>query len=200
MGKGYGEIAVSDIPEATADRAEVAGRTIDLVRQRTGYGYKRLFLCPSCGQRRAKLLLYNGSIVCRGCIPFDIYQYRRGLYDEGGTDLIVWHMQRAARRAGIRLAFPFHYVHYIGQYMHLTPKKSRALYAQLKRLQMLENMRFCAIMFDAKFTSADIKRYTAPEFTDGLTLWHLKEFCIFTGARPHENKAKIAAKPCTLFE
>lgn len=53
--------------------------------QKTGYGRKRLFICPYCGEFREKLYIANG-IKCRRCA--NLKYPRAYLYDESGTDLV----------------------------------------------------------------------------------------------------------------
>ncbi|NMF06580.1 hypothetical protein ACUH7Y_25460 [Clostridium beijerinckii] len=40
---------------------------INIVQQRTGYGWKSLLICPRCGERRVTLYIINNTIVCRKC-------------------------------------------------------------------------------------------------------------------------------------
>ena len=49
----------------------------------------------------------------------------------------------------------------------------------LLKLQILENMRTCAIFLQIPFRAADIKRYTSPDFIKYFELWQVAEFQIF---------------------
>lgn len=181
-------IRTSDIPRTYTDGARINSTDITMVPQRVGFGYKRLFLCPRCGARREKLLIYdNRLILCRECSLVDPYRYRRNLYDEGGTRLIVWHMRKVAGKAGIELSFPFKYFNHLDISMALSPKKQERFCEVLQRLQVLENMRFCAIVWDVPFTAADIKRYTAPAFAGQITLADWEKYLPFQpGYHPQE--------------
>lgn len=177
-------IKTADIPRNYTDRVRVCDTDITMVQQRVGFGHKRLFLCPSCGERREKLLLYdNRLILCRGCSPVDPYRHRRNLYDEGGTALIVWHMRKAASKAGISLAFPFKYYNYLDMAMQLAPKDNEVFCRGLQRLQVMENMRFCNIAFGTAFTATDIKRYTAAAFAEQITLADWEKYMLFQPGR-----------------
>lgn len=190
-------IKTSDIPHTFTDGVRINGTDVQMVPQRVGYGYKRLFLCPQCGARRERLILaYDDSIWCRGCCPVDPYADRRNLYDEGGTALIVWHMRRIADKASIDIKFPFKYYNYINMAVDLTPKKNENFCRVLERLQVLENMRFCAITWHTPITATDIKRYTAPEFSGQITLAGWEKYCIFQpGYHPQEIINAISENP-----
>ncbi|MDL2293990.1 hypothetical protein LJC60_05080 [Ruminococcaceae bacterium OttesenSCG-928-D13] len=126
-------------------------------------------------------------VLCRGCSPVDPYHYRRNLYDEGGTDLIVWHMRDTAAKAGIDLKFPFKYYNYLDTSMALPPKKQERFCEVMQRLQVLENMRFCNIVWGVPFTASDIKQYTAPLFAGQITLFDWEKYMLFRpGYHPQE--------------
>lgn len=181
-------IRTSDIPRTYTDGVRIASTEIAMVPQRVGFGYKRLFLCPRCGAQREKLLIYDSRLIlCRGCSPVDPYHYRRNLYDEGGTALIVWHMRKLAGKAGIDIKFPFKYHNYLDISMALPPKKQEQFCEVLQRLQVLENMRFCNIVWSVAFTATDIKRYTASQFAGQITLADWEKYMLFQpGHHPQE--------------
>lgn len=55
---------------------------IGIARQKTGFGYKRYFICPVCKGRRTRLYSDNKGFVCRNCLDVDIYAARKNMYDE----------------------------------------------------------------------------------------------------------------------
>lgn len=59
-------------------------------KQKIGFGQKKFFVCPECGQRRTKIYCYENREIfkCRSCIGKNIYSERCNLYDGGGTALI----------------------------------------------------------------------------------------------------------------
>ena len=62
---------------------------IKIEKQKTGFGYKRFFICPVCGKRRQYLYLFNDTyFVCRECTGKNIYKSRTNLYDESTTNII----------------------------------------------------------------------------------------------------------------
>lgn len=63
---------------------------IEVVHQKTGFGYKRLFKCPYCGKRRQHMYFVNSidKFACRGCIECNIYAYRTNIYD-GNVENVV---------------------------------------------------------------------------------------------------------------
>lgn len=175
----YSFVTTAHIPPDTR-RVSIYGGAVDIDLQRTGFGYKRLFICPRCGERRAKLVIHNDGVYCRGCVPFDIYAYRRNMYDEGGQRLIEWHMKRIADKAGLSFKYPFKYIYFLEDILKLTPAKQDAYRDILVKLQMLENMRFSAIFFGRQFTAKHIREYTNPAYTERFTLYQLMENCYFT--------------------
>lgn len=190
----YRTLKTSQLSADIINSCIVDGQQIEIVRQPTGYGSKRLFLCPTCKDRRAKLIIIAGAICCRGCAPFDVYRERRSLYDEGGYSLIVWHMRKTARAAGLPLEFPFKYYRYIDP--TLRYKKAEARRKALHKLQMLENMRFSAIAFSMTFAGKQIREYTAPAFMEQFTLWQLERFIVFSPSySPHKARQLMPERP-----
>jgi len=55
---------------------------IGIERQKTGFGYKRLFVCNECKTRHTRLYLTGKGFVCRNCTDVDIYAARKNMYDE----------------------------------------------------------------------------------------------------------------------
>ena len=170
-------IYISDIPIAHGD-VYLSGTAVHLARCKTGYGYRHYFVCPKCGQRRTMLCEFQGQLLCRSCLPFDIYQWRRNLYDEGGMKLITWHMQKLAKSVGIeKLRHPFHYLDYTfdrPRYMR------RSKYEKIiKQLQVLDKMRLSAHAGYKRFTAADIKFYTSEYFLDLYDICDIEEKLMF---------------------
>lgn len=63
---------------------------ISIARQKTGYGYKRYFICPVCGGRRTRLYTSDKGFVCRNCLDIDIYAARKNMYDENIENVIKY--------------------------------------------------------------------------------------------------------------
>jgi len=196
-------LKVSDVPKEHQDIVIAIspedGGDIDihLITQRTGFGYRRYFLCPACGRKCGKIHWHKGQLHCRTCTPLDIYGYRQSLYDEGGTALIVWNMRKLVKAISDQpIKWPFHYYDYS---IEPPPGMTAAKYNRwekkqrdtLLKLQILENMRTCAIFLGCKFGAADIKRYTSPEFTKYFELWQVAEFQIFGRGIPPEHVGLI---------
>lgn len=174
----------------------LSGKHVEITKQPTGFGSKRLFICPTCGDRRAKLVILQNKVFCRGCAPFNIYRQRQNLYDEGGYDLIVWYMRKIAGAANIPIKWPFKYYSHVNHLIGLPPKKYEAFRATLIKLQMLENMRFAAIFFNRTFTAAQIKEFISPAFTSRFTLWQMEHYCIFTGRySPYKAREMMREAP-----
>lgn len=65
-------------------------QNIDIVKQRTGYGYKHFFKCPYCGSRRQNLYFVESKykFACRGCVDSNVYKDRTSLYD-GNIERVI---------------------------------------------------------------------------------------------------------------
>ena len=171
----YLEFRLKDIPpDLQHDGVRFNGWPLHFAEQRTGYGVRKLFVCPSCGARRAKLVLTQGGIYCHGCAPFNVYRQRCNLYDNGGEKLITYHMQKLAASIGITIKWPFCYLDYLLD----KPKGMRWSRWQqtMKRLQILEGMRNCAIFFGRRYTAADIKKRARS--LEGYTLDYLWRYWV----------------------
>lgn len=189
------KIAMKDIPTSYKTGARLYGTNVYFAAQKTGYGTRRLFICPTCDERRMALFRFQGELYCRSCLPFDIYHYRRNLYDEGGTALIYWNMRRLLASVGItKITYPFEYQNYLFN----RPRYIRQdKYAKtIKKAQMLENMRFCALFFNKTFTAADIRAYTADSFIDRYRLQDIYGSILFaSSAEIAETMARYANSP-----
>ena len=104
-----GSMKVSAVADKNNHTVAIEGTDdiVQLTTQCTGFGYRRHFLCPTCGRKCGKIHLFNMWIYCQRCLPLDLYKYRRGLYDEGGTDLIIYHMYKLAKSIGIKIVYPY---------------------------------------------------------------------------------------------
>lgn len=59
--------------------------------QKTGFGYKKFFVCPVCGARRQFLYLDDSlHFVCRKCLGKNVYKDRTSLYDENIENVIKY--------------------------------------------------------------------------------------------------------------
>lgn len=65
---------------------------IFISKQKTGFGERKFFVCPECGERRTKIYCYENreKFKCRSCLGKNIYSERCNLYDGGGTALIEY--------------------------------------------------------------------------------------------------------------
>ena len=56
---------------------------IFISKQKTGFGERKFFVCPECGERRTKIYCYENKEVfkCRSCLGKNIYSERCNLYD-----------------------------------------------------------------------------------------------------------------------
>lgn len=161
-----------------SEKVTLGDTPIALTRCKTGFGYRRYFVCPRCGKRRMKLYELWERVLCRCCLPVNIYERRCNAYDENAKELIILKMYKLADSVGIELRFPFYYSNF------KRPRYMREAkwHKILKQLQMLENMRFSAILGRKRFTATDIKRYTSEEFTEQFEIWEIANrmlFCSF---------------------
>lgn len=150
-----------------------------LSEQKTGYGVKHFFRCPRCSSRREKLYLIDYKhLYCRSCIPINIY---KGIQNKtkGGEAELHYRMLKTAKEYGITdWEFPF-------DYMELS--LSRPKYMRFKKweegirkLQVLENMRFQNILYKNKYNSKVINQvfknslytYTLREMRDSFIDWY----------------------------
>lgn len=60
--------------------------------QRTGFGYKKFFMCSVCGAHRQFLYLHDDSLrfVCRKCLGSNVYKDRTSIYDENIENIIKY--------------------------------------------------------------------------------------------------------------
>lgn len=188
----YGILRIKDIPNNYTEKVKIRENNsyVFITKQNTGFGAKRFLICPNCDSRRANLYLYQGFMLCRSCLPFDIYKYRRNLYDEGGTRLIEWYMNKLLRCIGINtFSYPFHYWQHIGSKpIHTRQEK---FLDTLKKVQVLENMRFSAIIAGKQFTAVDIKKYISKAYIDRYTLQYLDTYVIFASRSEIESFSNI---------
>lgn len=77
---------------------------IELLEQRTGFGYKKLFVCPRCGAIRANLYGDEQGIGCRGCLTYR--PYRRIQNTTNGIDdrRLLYTVEKIARKNGLEIS------------------------------------------------------------------------------------------------
>ena len=135
-------LVISDLEPNVQQHVTIkGGATVTLTHQRTGFGVKRLFTCPYCGRRCAKLLKIDGyvPIFCPVCIPINRYRHRRNLYDSGNDSLIRWHMRRLAEKNGMDIKIPFCLISHLDK---CPPTMRFATYLRtLEKLHKLEKLR-----------------------------------------------------------
>lgn len=156
---GYKVLDIKDIKntDQKAVRIRVNNEliSIDIEKQKTGFGYKRYLICPNCSQRRTHIYFYNDQyIYCRSCSPISPYE---GIThtSKGGESNIVYRMYRIAANHNIRFKFPFSY------YELLLDMPKHGGQEQWRKavikLQVLENMRSQTIFFKKKYSAVLIK-------------------------------------------
>jgi hypothetical protein len=74
-------------------------QNIDIVKQKTGFGYKKFFRCPYCGQRRQNLYYLESELkfACRSCISINVFRYRCNLYDGKVSNVISYKVAKIMR-------------------------------------------------------------------------------------------------------
>lgn len=133
-------IDIREIPVADLLCNDVPIR-VKFARQKTGFGYKVFMVCPQCGERRVKLYLIDRYLICRTCIPINVYKGMQHT-TKGGCDYITYIMGRFAQKNGIDFKrHPFHYYEYDKpKYKHWDKWRD-----SLTIMQALANMRFQTI-------------------------------------------------------
>lgn len=177
---------------------EFTGEYIDLCKQKTGFGYKSFFICPCCGEVRAKLYYSNEAdeLRCRSCIDENVYKYRTNMYDEGGTDLIYYKMFKLARSIGIEckdLKFPFEPL----QYAWSKPKHMRwdKFSIVIRKLIILEQLRMNVIMFKTKYSAKYIN-----ELLENIELQSYEDMEYFPISTIKEIEFNKVYKPLPIFD
>lgn len=74
-------------------------QSIDIVKQKTGFGYKKFFKCPFCGQRRQNLYYSESDLkfACRSCININVFRYRTNLYDGNVANVISYKVAKVMK-------------------------------------------------------------------------------------------------------
>ncbi|MEG2415899.1 MAG: hypothetical protein RR942_13890 [Romboutsia sp.] len=132
---------------------------IPIDKQKTGFGYKSFFICSECGERRTKLYYKYGMFICRSCCNENIYKHRTNMYDEGGEGLIIYKINKLAKKLGVRASevkYPVNRFDFIDK----RPKYMR--YKEfdmiLSQLEILEDLRFNVIFQDYKYSASEINK------------------------------------------
>lgn len=71
-------------------------QNIDIVKQKTGFGYKKFFKCSDCGHKRQNLYFVEDELkfTCRACISVNVYRQRTNLYDGDVKNVIIYKARR----------------------------------------------------------------------------------------------------------
>lgn len=132
---------------------------IPIEKQKTGFGYKSFFVCSECGERRTKLYYEFGMFICRSCCNENVYKHRTNIYDEGGEGLIVYKINKLAKKLGVK---PSEVIYPINKLNFFDKKPKYMRYKEfeiiLKQLEKLEELRFNVIFFDAKYSASEINK------------------------------------------
>lgn len=150
--------------------------SVRIDKQKTGFGYKRFFICPHCYHRVQHIYL-GDAIRCRHCKNRRTYKSITDAY-RGGEVYIRYKMERIAAKYGLIIKYPFDYRFYEKpKYTH-----SSTWDRVLRRLQTLENMRFSVIMFGGTVSTKVIKYY----LNEGLYTFSVEELrkCIISWGYP----------------
>ena len=132
--------------------ADGVKNTICFAYQKTGYGWKRFFLCPYCSKRVQRLYRVGCIYKCQKCSGLKVY---RGIRNstKGGYEEIAYRMKKYAARYDIQFKFPFDYSCFALD----KRARKRSFVRCLKVLQALENMRFYSLFFRTQCKSKVIK-------------------------------------------
>ena len=141
---------IRDVKEYYKDeyiKLKETGEVIYFVEQQTGYGVKYFFSCPKCGASREKLYIYDYKYVyCRTCKKLSPYKPIQN-YTKGGEVELTYRMRQLSikYKVPLPLVFPFDF----GNYLWDRPKYYRVKKWEegLRKLQILENMRFQNIIY-----------------------------------------------------
>ena len=159
---------IMQIPIECGDKAvtEEYG-TINIVKQKTGYGYKRFFECPNCGAR-VRYLYLEDTFKCRHCLGHSVYSGTKNIYPGGDTYLCRL-MLKIAKKYGIKFKVPFDYrLHALERPKYMRHDKWMKVMYQL---QTLENMRFNIWLSGGTIEIKVIKHY----LNEGLYDFTLQE-------------------------
>lgn len=145
---------------------------IHLAYQKTGYGQRRFFSCPSCSKRVQRLFWDGGKWMCSKCSNVNLYA---GIQNQtkGGYDEIAYRMRKFANKNDIQFAFPFNYLDFRFD-SRVGKKKFRQC---MLVLQSLENMRFHSLFFHVTYKPSVIRSVTSGKhpLMQTVTLADLKD-------------------------
>ena len=136
---------------------EVQDIVID--KQKTGFGYKSFFVCSECGERRTKLYYKYGMFICRSCCDENIYKHRTNIYDEGGEGLIIYKINKLAKKLGVKsneIIYPINKLNFL--YKRPKYMRHKEFETILRQLEILEELRFNVIFLNAKYSASEINK------------------------------------------
>lgn len=169
------KINIKDLGDLKADKLSTStGQAIEIDRQKTGFGYKKFFICPTCGERRADLYIWRNTFRCRSCYPGNVYAGIQNV-PHGGYRYIEYMMKQVAKSERQPLRIPYHFQEWI-----LSPKPKymrwQKWYDGQKKLQVLENMRFQSIFFKTKYPGFVIDKVLANIDKVNISMKNLDEY------------------------
>lgn len=136
---------------------EVQDIVID--KQKTGFGYKSFFVCSECGERRTKLYYKYGMFICRSCCDENVYKHRTNIYDEGGEGLIIYKINKLAKKLGVKpneIIYPINKLNFL--YKRPKYMRHKEFETILRQLEILEELRFNVIFLNAKYSASEINK------------------------------------------
>lgn len=148
---------------------------IFISKQKTGFGERKFFVCPECGERRTKIYCYeNGEkFKCRSCLGKNIYSERCNLYDGGGTALIEYKFFNLISELDLSKTSKKRHIPFDSRYYgackpkHMRYEKFELI---LKQLTALSAMRDTTILQKCKYGTKDINRILGSKRLEKLEL------------------------------
>lgn len=148
---------------------------IFISKQKTGFGERKFFVCPECGERRTKIYCYENreKFKCRSCLGKNIYSERCNLYDGGGTALIEYKFFNLISELDLSKTSKKRHIPFDSRYYgackpkHMRYEKFDLI---LKQLTALSAMRDTTILQKCKYGTKDINRILGSKRLEKLEL------------------------------
>lgn len=155
-------------------KTKVNDRTylLDIAHIKTGYGARRLFVCPHCGKNKRILYYIQNSFMCAECGHYNPYKDIQNS-TKGGSSELQYRMNRIAEKVGIKIQYPFDYFQVL-----TDPRASNKKFnEQIRVLQALENMRSQAIFYKIIYGNSIINQVIkgVHPLMEKLTLFDMRQ-------------------------